>query len=217
MLAGLPADVANGTNRVGIILQSAAAARTFQRGGAILDRATLPWLILPTLIGAGAGAALAAYMPADLLEPLLLGVLVFIAFLIVLVPSSLRTPGEGVEPRSPRRTSSALMLVGAGFYGGFIQAGVGFVLLTILGGALRFDLVRANLVKVLIVAALTTVALAIFIADGLVEWVPGLILGVASVAGAWIAARLATRRAGPWLRWVVLLSVVVSAVAVALR
>ncbi len=216
MLLGLPPDVANGTNRVGVLLQSLGAVRTFDRA-ARLDRGPLPWIVAPTLFGSAVGAALASSLPPEILEPVLLGTLVLMGIVLTLRPGSL-APLETTTPVHPRANRAAMgWLVVAGLYGGFIQAGIGFILLAVLGGGLRYDLVRANAIKVLVVGALTVVALGIFIAHDLVRWGPGLVLGASTLAGAVLGARYALRRGAEALRWIVLAAVFVTALVVALR
>ena len=94
-----------------------------------------------------------------------------------------------------------------GAYGGFLQAGIGFLLLAVIVGALRHPLARANAIKVVIVAALTVVALGIFAARGQVQWLPGLICGGGAVIGGLAGVKFATRASPAALRYVVLVAV----------
>ncbi len=217
MFAGLPASVANGTNRVAILVQSLVAATSFHRAGKLPWRA-LEALILPTLAGAGVGAGLAAVLPGEVLQPALLVILVGMAVLLVARPELVAPAsptGDGSEARA-LGAKDQLALFGAGIYGGFVQAGVGFVFLAVLAGGLRFDLVRANALKVALVLVYTVVVLGIFLAADLVRWVPGLILAASSVAGARLGVRLSVERAD-LLRWVLLVAVIGSAAVLLLR
>lgn len=216
MLAGLDAGVANGTNRVAVLLQSLIAARTFDGGGR-LDRRATAWIVAPTLAGAAAGAWLAAALPPEVLEPALLVTMVVMALLFATRPRLL-TPAPGEGPGAVRGNPRAMAaLLATGLYGGFIQAGIGFLLLATLVGALRYDLVAANAIKMVVVAALTVVALAIFIADDLVAWGPGLVLASGSVLGGYLGARFAMRTDQRVLRWIIVVTVIVATVALLLR
>ena len=84
-----------------------------------------------------------------------------------------------------------------GFYGGFVQAGVGFLVLaaTTLAG---LDLVRGNAVKVLVVLLVTVVALGLFAWDGKVRWMEGMALSVGSVGGSLVGVRLAMLKGDRW-------------------
>lgn len=213
MLAGLPASVANGTNRVAILTASLTSVSAFARAGRLPVLATAR-LLPPTLAGAALGAWTASVTPDHVLEPVLLVTMVAVALLLALRPRLLDPAAR--EGERPGGWLALVYLFGAGWYGGFLQAGVGFVLLAVLAGALRYDLVRANAIKIALVLPWTVVVLAIFLAHDLVRWVPGLILGAGTALGGWLGVRFALRRTA-WLRWVVLAAVTISALAIALR
>jgi uncharacterized membrane protein YfcA len=115
------------------------------------------------------------------------------------------------------RPFAILALAGAGFYGGLLQAGVGFVLLAILGGVLRWDLVRGNALKVACVFFFTLLSLPIFIVQGKIAWVPALILTCGNVLGALLAVRFAVRRGERAVRIVLFVAVVIVCVALLAR
>ncbi|MDH3592299.1 MAG: sulfite exporter TauE/SafE family protein, partial [Planctomycetota bacterium] len=96
-----------------------------------------------------------------------------------------------------------LAFFGVGLWLGFLQVGVGFLLLACLVGGLRMDLVKANAAKVLIVLIVTVPILVIFQLAGQVFWREGLLVAAGTMAGAWIAARLAIEKGAAWIRWVV--------------
>ncbi len=210
MLVGLDAATANATNRVAITSQCASSTTAFTRAGLLPGRA-LWGLAAPLLAGGALGAWLASVVPSKVLEPVLLVLLVGMALLLALRPGALDPP-EGAEVRAAGPKELAALFV-AGFWGGFIQAGVGFVLLAVLAGALRWDLVRANALKVSLVLALSSAALAIFAWHGLVSWIPGLVLAAGTISGALIGVRLAVRHPRR-LRWIVLVCVIAAACAI---
>ncbi|MEO0322514.1 MAG: sulfite exporter TauE/SafE family protein [Myxococcota bacterium] len=216
MLAGLPADVANGTNRVGVVLQSASGLVGFRRAGR-LSLASLPALSLPTVLGAALGAWLAAdVLPRHLVEPALMAALVVVALAMLFAPP--QEGGDAAEARSLReRPGAALGLFVAGLYGGFVQAGVGFVLLAVLGRGLRLDLVRANALKVGLVLLFGLVALGIFVAKDQVAWGPGLLLAGATVLGAQAGVRFAIEVPARVLKRIVVACALASCAAVVLR
>lgn len=188
MLFGIPADIANATNRVGVLLQSVEGIRGFSKKG-ILDWTAVIPILVPTLAGSLAGSLLASYLAAEILEPVILATLVSMATLMVLKPSFV-TPPPGTVPLSPWQTPVGFAgMFFAGVYGGFIQAGVGFVLIAALCGALRYDLKRANALKIAATLVFTCVSLVVFIARDQILWVPGLLLAVGSVIGARLAVR----------------------------
>ncbi len=216
MLAGLPPQVANASNRVAVFLQGVAGTSAFDREGR-LDRPASVAIAGPTLLGALGGASTAAYLPNDILKPVLLTAMISIAVLLMVRPQILAPSPDGT-PRSLREVPGSIpVLIAIGFYGGFAQAGVGIFLLATFGGLLRYDLVRANALKLLVTTAFTGLALLVFVGAGQVEWVPGLALAAGMVLGARLAVRFAIATGHETLRRFVLVVAIVSSVAAWLR
>lgn len=216
LLLGLPADVANASNRVAVLAQSLVAARGLGRNTRLLGSTTL-WVLLPALLGSLAGAWIAARIPPEILKPILVGTMAVIALTLLWKPESLIAPA-GTTPLDPRRHAfglPGLFLIGA--YGGFLQAGVGIFLLVFLSGVLRYDLVAGNALKALLVAALTAVALVVFVLAGQVSWSAGLLLSVTTIAGARLGVRYALARGNDAIRKVVFVAVLASCIAAAFR
>jgi len=200
MILGLPADIANATNRVGVFLQCLVAVRSFDSHGK-LERSDLGPILLPTLSGAGVGALCASFLPPLLLKPVLLITMISMALVILIRPATV-IPAAGEPHRSLQRYSRPWwLLVFAGVYGGFVQAGIGFILIAALAGGLRYDLVRTNALKMLCTGVLTAVALAIFVWRGQVLWVPGLVLAVGTMFGAQLGVHLALKVSAGTLKW----------------
>lgn len=209
MMLGLPADVANGTNRVGILLQSIAGTRGFYRAGKLAPDTIVPTLI-PTLGGSLAGSLMASYLPVTWLKPALLATMLAMAVLMLLQPSVVAPPPGTPAYALRDRPLAWLGLFAAGVYGGFVQAGVGFILIAALAGGLRYDLVRTNALKMAITAALTFVALGVFILRDQVLWIPGLLMAVGTVAGAVTSVKFAISVPQSVLKWVLFAMVVAS-------
>lgn len=206
ILLGLPPTVANGTNRVGVALQSLVATGRFHQEGVLDVRVTAR--LLPVTC---AGAALGAWASVDLDEALfkrLIGVVMLVMLGVVLV-----RPKRWLEGSAPLRVHPAVralifLLVGA--YGGFLQAGVGVFLLAGLVLTEGMDLVRGNAVKSGLVFGFTLVPLVIFAASGLVAWGPALVMAVGSMAGGWLGARLTVGWGPRFVRGVLVVVVAVS-------
>lgn len=202
MLLGMPADVANGTNRIGVLMQSVAGVRGFRKHGKLDQSALLP-ILLPTVAGSLLGSLVASYLPLDILKPVLLGTMLAMTLLIVLRPSTFPAPTEQPFAISDKPVASVWLFM-AGIYGGFVQAGVGFILLTALTGVLRYDLVRANALKMACTLVFSVVALAVFIVQDLVLWIPGLIVGVATIIGVQLSVKFAIGAQQKTLKWIFL-------------
>ena len=212
MMLGLPADIANGTNRVGVLLQCVVAVSGYDRHEA-LDRPAIKPILVPTLLGGASGALIAALIPGLYLKPLLLGTILTMSLIILIRPSTIAPPPDS-QVLSPSENKTAWFgLFGAGVYGGFVQAGVGFILLAALAGGLRYDLLRANALKTVCALAFTAVAMSIFILFDQVWWVPGLILAAGTMLGAHLAVRVAVNVSQSALKWFLFLMTLVACVA----
>jgi uncharacterized membrane protein YfcA len=215
MALGLPADVANGTYRLGVVTQSIAGTAALNRAGKLETTSIVP-ILIPTVSGAAVGALLAIWIPRELLKPIMLVTMISMAALIAFRKQTLiADEGSSLTPAQAPR--SFLGLFFAGIYGGFIQAGVGFLLLGVLVGTLRHDLVTANALKLVVTLAFGLVALGIFTWAGLVSWTPAIVLAVASIVGARLGVRLMLKVPATGLRWFVFACVVATSIVAWLR
>ena len=212
MILGLPADIANGTNRVAITLQCIVGLKGYDKHEA-LDRPALIPILVPSIVGGLCGAFAAALMPNLYLKPILLGTILLMALVILIKPGVIAPP-PGTRNLSPSNNRSAWWgLFAAGVYGGFVQAGVGFILLAALAGGLRYDLLRANALKTACALALTSASLLVFIAFDQVWWIPGLILAAGSMSGAHLAVKVAVRASQESIKWFLFLMTLCAVVA----
>jgi uncharacterized membrane protein YfcA len=200
MLTGMPADVANATNRVGVFLQCAVGVKGYSDHGKV-QADDVVWVLVPNIIGGVIGAAAAAILPATLLKPLLLATMLGVALVILVFPSVITPPAGTPVYKMKDRPWAWVALFFAGLYGGFVQAGVGFLLITALAGTLRYDMVRSNALKLICTLAFTSVALIIFIVDDLVRWVPGLVLAAGMMVGAAIAVKISLDISQQAMKW----------------
>jgi hypothetical protein len=186
VLAGLPATVANGTNRIGVLFQNLVAIWRFRQQGLDGLRGARP-ILAPVLTGSVVGALIASSLPADLFRQLF-----GLAMIALLFPMLRSRPTSDPQPARPPRAAWAntALFFGIGLYGGAIQAGVGLFLIAALARS-GLDLVRANAIKVVLIGALTVVAVPVFIAQRQVDPAFALALVVGFAAGGEIGARVA--------------------------
>jgi uncharacterized membrane protein YfcA len=212
MVMGIPPDIANATNRVSVVLQSFTAYRGFAKHGK-LDIPDIKSILLVTMLGGLVGAAFASYMPADYLKPTLLGAMIIMAGIILFKPSAIAVT-EGTKAFSVMEQKQSIpMLFIAGFYGGFVQAGVGFILIAAIAGGLRYDLARTNALKVVCTLGFTLVALGLFVWRDQVWWAPGLLLAVGSVAGAYLAVKITINVSQNTLKWFLFIMTIFASIA----
>jgi len=201
---GLPGTLANGTNRIGVLVQNLTAAWSFRKEGVSGLLGARP-ILVPALIGSLIGAYGVAQLTDRAFES------AFGVVMIALLIPTLRKPAPksiAAEPsaRWSRATTTAVFFA-IGLYGGAFQAGVGIALIFALNHA-GYDLVRANSIKVIVIAALTGIAIPVFIFGGQVSWIPAGLLAIGFAFGGSLGARLAVAGGERLIRPVLLVSVI---------
>jgi len=188
---GLPGPVANGTNRIGIIAQNIMAVAGFFRKG-FSDFKLSATLAACAAVGAFFGANVGVKLEGVWFDRAL--ALIMIGVLIVMFTGAGQKQTSRAAPEEGRPRNLVLghfLMIGAGFWGGFIQIGVGFILMPILNRVLGLDLVRVNMHKVFIALVFSIVALGVFAAQVKIEWALGLALAAGYALGGWLGANSA--------------------------
>lgn len=197
---GLPGSVANGTNRVAIFCQNLFAIRGFRKRGYFpLD------LVLvctpPALIGSWLGATLAISMD-DLLFKRVLGIIMIGVLIFTIIDPMKKMGSNPAQFGILRKTALFVSFFFVGIYGGFVQAGVGFIIIAALM-VHGLDLVRINAVKVFVVFVYTAIALGVFVYHGQVNYVLGIGLAAGNSIGGMLGPRLAVAKGHDWIKKVV--------------
>ena len=202
VLCGLPGNLANGSNRVGVLVQTATAVWSFRAQGVSELRGTFS-VLAPLLLGSLIGAGVVSQL-SDALFERAFGVVM----LLLLAPTVLRRrskPDSSATTWSRGTASGVFFLIGV--YGGAFQAGVGLLLLLALARS-GIDLVRANAQKVAAVGMLTAISLPVFIANSQVAWLPAALLAIGFSGGGALGARIAVRGGERLIRPVVAVAVI---------
>ncbi|PIF00081.1 MAG: integrase [Maribacter sp.] len=207
---GLPPSVANGTNRVAIVVQTALAASGFKSK----QVSTFPfnlYLGMSALLGAIIGAYIAVDIRGGTFNKILAIVMVLVVLVIVFKPKI------RLEALQERITGKYLWIGTVSFfffgiYGGFINAGLGFVMILFLHFVSQMTLVRANATKVVVVFIYTLSALAVFALNDKVNWKMGFILAIGNGAGAWLASRVSVNRGDGFIKTFLVIMVSIMAV-----
>jgi uncharacterized protein len=207
MMLGLPANIANGTNRIAVIFQNITSVQAFGQ------QKLLPWrkatyLAIPTIIGSIIGAWIAVDIDEAFFRKAMAVIMLVMLFFVIVKPSVWLKERPHLTEK-PVSIIEIIIFFFIGIYGGFIQIGVGYYLLAgiVLGSG--FDLVRANAIKVWIVLLYTIAALAVFIFNKQVHWQYGLVHAIGNVIGAFIASKMAIRRGVDFVRWVIIVVILV--------
>ncbi|MBN1597686.1 MAG: sulfite exporter TauE/SafE family protein [Bacteroidales bacterium] len=207
---GLPANVANGTNRIAIILQNIIATTGFKKAG-VLDFKIGYKLGIVSILGAVLGALIAVKLNEALIRAIIGVVLLFMLVLIIFKPD-IWIKAQAGKTGSKLSWLSFVIFFIIGAYGGFIQVGVGFFLL---GGLVlheKLDLVKANAIKVFIILLYTPLALVVFILQKQVDYKLGLVLAIGNMLGAWTGSKVAVSWGPKFVRWVLIVSLLGSAI-----
>ncbi len=207
-LMGLPLDVANGTKRVAILLQAAVGTARFHRQGKLQLR-DHRGIVLPAVAGAVLGAFLAGSVSELVFRRSVGGCMLLILGLLFFKPQRWLEGTTEKKRAGPVRMVSFFLV---GIYGGYIQVGVGVFLLSALVLGEGLDLVRGNAVKVFLALCFTVPALIIFLINGLVRWDAALPLAAGSMIGAWLATHEAAKHGAPFIRWLLIVVVIASAI-----
>jgi len=187
---GMPGPVANGTNRIGIIAQNIAAVTGFFRKG-FSDFKLSASLAACAAVGAFFGANVGVKLEGVWFERTL--ALIMVAVMIIMMTGAGQKPVEA-GGKAKNLLLGHLLFVGAGFWGGFIQIGVGLIQLPILNRVMGLDLVRANMHKVFVALVFSVVSLAVFASQVSIEWTLGLALAAGYAVGGWLGASAAVAK-----------------------
>ena len=199
----IPAPVANGTNRIAILAQNITAVYTFFRKGFSDFKLSLS-LSLMAILGAVGGAWVGVQLEGVWFNRLLAAVMIAV---MITMATGKKMAHKAEEEEHPQRiVLGHLLMVAAGFWGGMIQIGVGFILMPILHRVMGFGLVRVNMYKVFIVLSYTIVALAIFASQLQLLWWAGLGLAVGNSIGGWYGAHTTIHKGDVWIRRVFFLT-----------
>lgn len=208
LFVGLPANVANATNRLGVLLQSVVGAAGFHRREK-LDLRGAVLLSIPMALGTVIGASCAVDVDEAVFRRVLALMMLVMLVAMMMKPERWMTGSRRPDARvlTPGR---AILFFAIGLYAGFLQAGVGILLLAALVLGTGYDAVRANAVKLAIIVASASTSLIVFSVNLKVDWQVGAVLALGNMTGAWLASRYATDRGAAWVRRFVIAIVLVS-------
>lgn len=219
IFTGLDAGAANATNRIAVLFNNLSAIVAFRRGGLSARSLALP-LLLPTAVS-GAAGAWAATLLTDRELRLAIAVAMVVFLVLTFVPRRRKqdeddgTAEKGADDEPPQlpafRWSMVPGFAAIGFYAGFLQAGVGVLILLYMSLVHGTSLVAANALKVVVILVFTVVALGVFVALGEhIDVLRGLVLAGGTTVGGYLGARESLRRGEKLVRAVLVLAVTAS-------
>lgn len=201
---GLDSALANGTNRVAILFQNASAVYAFKREK-FYELKNSMLLSLLSLPGAILGAVLAVTISDELFRKLLAIIMIGIIITILI-------PGKKQNQFNEHITINwkvIIAMTGIGFYGGFIQVGVGFMMMAALQKLMKLDLIRVNMHKVFVVFIFTVPAFLVFLFTDNINWFYGLTLSAGNAFGGWWGARLSVKKGEKLIKAVLIVAILI--------
>lgn len=203
MLLGVDPSVANGTNRIGVLVGAGSGAMAFKSEKLTNLRQSL-YLGVCAIPGAIAGSLISVNLNDALFEKI-------IALIMILVLISLLIPQKRKQATTVNSPWIYPAMVLVGFYGGFIQIGVGFLLMASIKHFMAFDLIKTNMHKIFVVLIYSLPVLLVFGLSGNINWLYALILSAGSAMGSWISVKLAVKKGEKIVKTVLVIAIVLMA------
>jgi uncharacterized protein len=206
---GLPITSANATSRVAILFQNIFAVVGFKSKGIELPWPYSLYLGISSLFGGWIGALLASRVPDEIFNKIFVGVMILSVFLILFDPFK----SKGPEKMSTKNQAVGVFLFFfIGIYGGFVQAGIGFMVIAVLSVVNNLTLVKSNYVKVFAAIVYTAVSVLVFAIEGKIFWITGLTLAIGHALGGWYASRWSVDKGEVWIKRVMVVSIIAMAI-----
>jgi uncharacterized membrane protein YfcA len=203
MFFGLPPLVANGTNRIAILFQNLTAVAYFQQNK-LIDWKKVLRLGMPTILGSLTGAAIAGFLSNKWFLNIFAVVVILFGISMIINPNRyIQEKKDLIERKISCWQCLTYFLLG--IYGGFVHVGIGYLLLAALVLGSGYDLLKANVLKNVLVLFYIPFSLLIYALQGNVCWSFGLIHAVGNILGAAFAARLAIKKGAAFIRYIVLI------------
>jgi len=207
---GLPPSVANGTNRVAILIQTAIGVKGFQTKGVTTHPFSI-YLGISAFFGSLIGAQMAVDIKGETFNKILAIIMVMVVLMMVFKPKV--SLSEMVERTTGKYLYiSIIIFFFLGIYGGFINAGIGFMMLIVLPYVNRLSLVKSNATKVAVVCIYTVAAVLLFAYHDKINWKYGLILAIGNASGAWISSRWSVKKGDETIKKIVVVMICVLAI-----
>lgn len=203
---GLDPTVANGTNRIAILMQNVSALSSFKKDKVTELKTSLKFALF-TLPGVIIGGITAVRISDDLFQKILGVILILIIFTFFFKPTSIKFS----EDKKHKNWILFPCLVLIGFYGGFIQVGIGFLIMAVFYHLSNMTLLKVNVHKVVIILFYTVIVLLIFGLSGNINWVLGLCLGVGNAVGGFAGAKLSVKGGEKYIRYALVIAVLIIA------
>ncbi len=189
-ILGLPPNIANGTNRIGIWTQCVSGSYSFYKNGKLnIKRAKI--FVIPTVLGAILGVFVAIHISNDQFKDVFRFLMLLLLIIVIINPKKWMQESKSNRPLNIWIITPLFFALG--FYGGFIQMGMGIFFLFVMLSVAKYDIIESNAVKVFVIAIYMVIVIAIFQWKGLIDWKMGGIMAIGQTLGGYFAANYASQ------------------------
>lgn len=192
LMLGLPAEIANGTNRVAIFFQDSSSLLGFSKKKDLPMREGV-YLAIPIVLGAIAGAWLSAIFMSETLLNIIVLVLVVAMLLLMLYKPEKWLNTNNLSSKYKMTITDFILFLAIGFYGGFIQVSFTYLVMVVLVLRVGNSMVQSDALKIFLNLLITIITLGIFMYHGQINWLYGICMGIGGVIGGFIGTRFAIR------------------------
>lgn len=207
---GMPITLANATSRVAILSQNIFAVFGFASKKVELPIKYSFWLCLTSLVGGFIGSKLASQIDDKIFQRLFVVVMLISLALVIFDPFKSKNQEEKMSPQ--RQAIGAFVFFFIGIYGGFVQAGIGFLVIGTLSVVNKMNLVKINYLKVFVAILYTSISVIVFAYEGKIVWSTGFVLAVGHALGGWYASRWSVKAGEVWIKRIMIASVLAMAI-----
>ncbi|HEX8061352.1 MAG TPA: sulfite exporter TauE/SafE family protein [Cyclobacteriaceae bacterium] len=207
---GMPITLANATSRVAILSQNIFAVFGFASKKVQLPVKYSFWLCLTSLLGGFIGSMLASSIDDKVFSRLFVVVMLISLVLVIFDPFKSKNQEENLSPQ--RQAIGAIIFFFIGIYGGFVQAGIGFLVIGTLSLVNNMNLVKVNYLKVFVAILYTAISVFVFAYEKKIVWTTGLVLAIGHALGGWYASRWSVKAGEVWIKRIMIISVIAMAI-----
>jgi hypothetical protein len=207
---GVPITMANATARVAIFVQNLTAVGGFRSKKVELPLRYSLYLCGISLVGGFIGSRMASIIDDKAFSRIFVLVMILSIALIIFNPFRASTSGEKMTPK--RQIIGIICFFFVGLYGGFVQAGVGFLVIGVLSLVNNINLVKTNYIKVFVAIVYTGVSVLVFAWEGKILWQTSFVLAIGHALGGWYASRWSVDKGEVWIKRVMVVSILAMAI-----
>jgi uncharacterized protein len=207
MLFGIDPATANGTNRIGILVGGLSGTLAF-KAEKVSDFKKSMSLAAFAIPGAIFGAYYSVQINEVWFQRIFAVIIIFILFTLIKSKKK-ESPTKEVSKLKKVLIYPVMFLIG--FYGGFIQVGIGFILITALRNLLEAGLVKVNMHKLFIILTYSVPVIVVFGITGNINWLYAICLAAGNATGAWVSAKISVKKGEPIVKIVLAATIIIMA------